>query len=569
MSEENAAPDLIDLKFLPAWVKETPNENRYADYAGEENVAPGMRDRRGGGGGGGERRDRGPRPPRAREGAREQGSRGPRDRGDRRPSGPRPQETRRVEEPRIPMPPLEVRFVPDGRVLENVLAQIKAGHLAYSVFTLARTFLDKPERYDVRLKAESESLFQLGENGPVAVDRRLLENGAFVREKDNFYKTEVTQSEPIKGNFTAVARCRLSGVLLGPTNHHAYQPQLRALYEQRFSRRMSFPDYQRQIEIVSDPETVERWKEEARSVTTYTTLQEEPAQTFQSAAETERHFRQTYLPGLLKSSAELSLDGVVSRQLPDRSLGRVIEDAWAQEFRSPTRMMQELIGAFRQNALHIFRHRKGMLFVSPVRARPVSQDASALSTSVAAILRILGENPGINRKLLLEKLPAVGSTEPEAVEKRKLALASNLHWLIREGHVIEFNDGVLDLPRAKSAAIEKPRRRAAESPNGAGEAADAPETENVSASAPADEAATTPPPASASSAAQPSESSSPAPQPEAAEESEQPTAAGSEPAEVAASLTAAPAESQEPAEAKTEPEAEAPAVEEKASSTPD
>jgi hypothetical protein len=31
----------------------------------------------------------------------------------------------------------------------------------------------------------------------------------------------------------------------------------------------------------------------------------------------------------------------------------------------------------------------------------------------------------------------------------KLSLASDLHWMIREGHVIEFNDGSLDLPRAK------------------------------------------------------------------------------------------------------------------------
>jgi hypothetical protein len=29
-------------------------------------------------------------------------------------------------------------------------------------------------------------------------------------------------------------------------------------------------------------------------------------------------------------------------------------------------------------------------------------------------------------------------------------LASDLHWLISAGHVIEFNDGSLDLPRAKA-----------------------------------------------------------------------------------------------------------------------
>ena len=356
-------------------------------------------------------------------------------------------------------------FVPDSRVLESVLAQIKAGHLAYSVFSLARMFLDKPERYDVHLQAETAAVFQLGEKGPVASDRLVLENTAFQSERNRFYQSEVTQSEPIKGNFTSVARCRLSGVFLGPTNHHAYQSQLRNLYEQRFSRRMSFPEYQRQIEIVTSPEAVESWKEEARSVTTYTTLQEETPVTFNSLAETERHFRQTYLSGLVHNSMELTLDGVVSRRLADRALGRVIEEAWAHEFRSPAKMMQELSGAFRQGALQIFRHRKGMLFVSPIRARPFSRASSSFSPSVAGVLTALTESPGINRKQLLEKLHPDGAGESEERERKKMVLASDLHWLISEGHVIEFNDGSLDLPRPKAPATSAPAAKA-EASNG-------------------------------------------------------------------------------------------------------
>ena len=317
-------------------------------------------------------------------------------------------------------------------------------------------FLDKPERYDAHLKAETAELFQLGENGPVASDRLMLENAAFQSEKNRFYRSEVTQSEPIKGNFSSVARCRLSGIFLGPTNHHAYQSQLRSLYEQRFSRRMSFPEYQRQIEIVTSPEAVERWKEEARSVTTYVTQQEEIPVTFTSAADTERHFRQTYLPGLIHSGTELTIDGVVSRRLADRPLGRLIEQAWAQEFRSPAGMMQELSGAFRQGGLQIFRHRKGMLFVSPIRARPFSRASSSFSPSIAGVLTALTESPGINRKQLLEKLHPDGAGESEERERKKMALASDLHWLIGEGHVIEFNDGSLDLPRAKTPAKSVP-----------------------------------------------------------------------------------------------------------------
>ncbi len=450
MPEQDPASDLFDLKMLPAWATESPNDNRYADFAGEEEGRPGGRDRRGGGG---ERRERGPRPPRRDEPRGDK--RGERER--RPPRGAAPP-TRRPEETWAPPPAVDVRFLPDKRALDNVLLQIKGGHLAYSVFSLARMFLEKPERYDVRLKAKEGSLFQTGENGAVASDRRLLENGAFARELENFYRSEVTQTEPIKGNFTSVARDRASGTLLGPTNHHAYQTKLRGLYEQRYSRRMGFPDFQRQIEIVNDPEVVERWKEEARSLTTYTTLQEEPPQTFNSAGETERHFRQNHLASLLRENAELTVDGVVSRSLPDRALGRLIENAWSQESRSPSKMMQELIGAFPDAGLHIFRHRKGMLFVAPVRPKPFGHDSARVSTSIAALLRTLAEAPGIKRKQLLEKMLPAGGGEavPEDQEKKKITLASDLRWLIGEGHVIEFNDGSLDLSRTKSAPAKAP-----------------------------------------------------------------------------------------------------------------
>src|SRR5205807_372823 len=230
-----------------------------------------------------------------------------------------------------------------------------------------------------------------------------------------------------------------------------YQPQLRNLYESRFSRRMSFPDYQRQIDIVSDPAVVEQWKEQARNITTYHVKNAEPPVSFSNAADAERHFRQTYLPGLLREANELTIDGVLSRRLPDRRLGRAIEDAWAQETRSPSKMMQELAAGLRQAGLNIFRHRKGMLFVSPVRARVFGHESAGVSSSINAILEKVAATPGINRKQLAEQL-AVADADAAAAERAKMTLANDLHWLIREGYVIEFNDGSLDLPRAKAPA---------------------------------------------------------------------------------------------------------------------
>lgn len=455
MAPPTTTEDLLDLKMMPAWANEPARPNDYANFEGEDadsgqrrSDRPRSRDRD----------RRGPRKPDRRDDRPKRDGRGPRSRpeGGRRDHGPQ-----REHRPEAPPEPLavNVRFLPHARAFENVIAQIKSSPVAYSVFALARLFLDKPERYDVRLTMpEGAQLFQLGENGAVASDRRILEGSAFASARDDFYTVEVTQSEPLKGNFTNVARCRLSGTLLGPTNHHAYQPQLRNLYESRFSRRMSFADYQRQIDIVSDPAVVEQWKEQARSVTTYHVKDAEPPQSFSNAADAERHFRQTYLPGLLREANELTISGVLSRKLPDRRLGRAIEDAWAQEIRSPSKMMQELAAGLRQAGLNIFRHRRGMLFVSPVRARVFGHERAGVSTSINAILEKVEKTPGINRKLLAEQL-AVADADAAVADRARMTLVNDLHWLVHEGYVIEFNDGSLDLPRAKApaaAAEEKP-----------------------------------------------------------------------------------------------------------------
>ncbi len=455
--------ELVDLKMVPAWVNEPAPTERYAGHEGEDQRERRSRDRR-------PRDKRGPDRKCSRPGFDRPTQKGKMSerplRQDRRP--PRTQDRHRKDRPGFvdrqssdsaartsdrPLPPIAVKFLPRVSAFENVVAQIKSGSVAYSLFALARLFLEKATRHDVQLTAPPESpLFQLGENGDVSVDRQFLERNAFRFGQADFYKVDITETEPIKGNFTNVARCRLSGTLLGPTNHHDYQRRLRNLYEQRFNRRMSFADYQRQIQIVTDSAEIEKWKEDARKVTTFSTLREETATTFSSAAETERHFQQNYLPGLVRSVSELTIDGPASRHLQDRVLNRLIENEWTREMRSPSPMMRELAARFREAGLHVFRHRRGMLFVSSIYPRPFKHDESGVSSQVRAILESIGTSPRIGRKELADKLIA-GLTADEA-ERVKMALASDLRWLINEGYVIEFNDGSLDLPRAKAKAKE-------------------------------------------------------------------------------------------------------------------
>jgi hypothetical protein len=178
----------------------------------------------------------------------------------------------------------------------------------------------------------------------------------------------------------------------------------------------------------------------------------DPQLTFASAAEAERHFREQHLPELVQKVTETTFDGVSSRRMADRGLQRAIEDAWVRETRSPSQMMQELAGRIREAGMHIFRHRRGMLFVSPIRVRSFAHGSAAVSAMVSAIFEALIATPRMNRKQLAEKL--IADVSAGEAENKKLALTSDLHWLISEGYVIEFNDGSLDLPRAKQTKPE-------------------------------------------------------------------------------------------------------------------
>jgi hypothetical protein len=465
----------VDLKMLPAWVSEPPPGERYAAHTGADRGEERRgRDRRGKG-------RKGPtpnfqRPTSKAEPQRPDHNRGPQERfrgkrhdqrrhhhGKNRQRGSvNRQSGSDRSAPEKPLPPIAVKFLPRAAAFENVVEQIKSGAVAYSLFALARLFLEKATRHDVQLTApENVSLFQLGESGAISVDRSFLERSAFRSAQNDFYKVDITETEPIKGNYTNVARDRLSGTLLGPTNHHDYQRRLRNLYEQRFSRRMSFGDYQRQIQIVTDPAEIEKWKQDARKVTTFTTLRPAAAgpQTFSSATEAEKHFNQHYLPNLARSVSEVTIDGPTSRQLQDRVLNKVIENEWTRETRSPSPMMQELAARFREAGLHVFRHSRGMLFVSSIYPRPLTKEQTAVSSQVQTIVNAIAGKPRMGRKELADKL--IANLTGEDAERAKLALASDLLWLISAGHLIEFNDGSLDLPRSKTPKAKQENSEAA------------------------------------------------------------------------------------------------------------
>jgi hypothetical protein len=470
------SPLELDLKFLPDWVKETPATNRYADYQGEtEDRRSRSRDDRGPRGPRPERRGpppprrdndrrapRADRPPGARPGGPRPGGDRPRAGGpDNRPGrGPREEARPPREAPRSAPAELKIEFLPEPNAGVGIARQIKAGGRAYAVFATSKLFLERPERHRVRITSSDPAvpLFQLGD-GPVSFDRATVERNAFFGAKTEYYTEETVQGEPIKGNFSNVARARATGALLGPTNYHGYQPALRKLYEERFSRRMSFPEFQQhEIEIISDEQAVADWKEQMRTSTTYTTNKEAEPITFKTAFDAEQHFKKQYLPHIVKSGQTLECSGQASRSGADRFVAGAVRTAWEAESHFPQQIVNGLRPYFMEAGLHFFKHRKRVLYVSATK--PMRHPAGQVfSDGITAILQTVEATPRLKRPDLAAKILGELHDAPEAAA-RKEQLAGDLHYLIHAGHVIEFSNGILELPLApqeKNAGDRAPK----------------------------------------------------------------------------------------------------------------
>ena len=370
MSESDSIDlsQLQNLQFRPDWVEDlaqkdtaevvwgkvSPDVMRREREGGDRFGGRGQRDDRRGGGGGG--MGRGPRPggpggprpggpggprPGGPGGQRGFDNRGPRPGG---PGGPRPDGPRQDGPPRGdrpqgegrefrggPRPPhqgqdrrgprpyrgdgregpaplrgWESRLIADPRSVEAVARQIKASGRAYSVFDVARLFMQDRARFFVRMRAMKvrppQGKPEAGVEAPPAPPAppdvyECLVDGSFwlsheeaIRHVlrspaiEKFYRAENVTLDAPKGKFTAIAVCGFSGIPLGPPNHHDFQRNVARLHRERFSN-MALDWYKSRVVIEKDEATLARWQESQTMSVQYVPLMPRAAGEGEVAAE--------------------------------------------------------------------------------------------------------------------------------------------------------------------------------------------------------------------------------------------------------------------------------------------
>jgi len=277
-----------------------------------------------------------------------------------------------------------------------------------------------------------------------------------------------------------VAQCGLTGTLLGPPNYHDYQNKLRKLHTERFSR-MPFEAYKAKVKFVKDEAVVKKWLEEQSFKAEYIGLNlPEPAR-FASREDAEKHFREVHLPNLVKSVDAFTVGSVEGQRFMSRGLRTLLRHTIEDQRRFPLKVATVLSQQLAGHGLHFFKVNKTVTHVCVARPHYLDLKTTLVSDGVRKIVEFIDAHPNCTRRRLFDTLapsrpvaatlaPAVpteaaaptGEAEGGAAVKpavpavpampaptpEQTAVVTDLHWLIHQGHVIEFTDGRMETAKA-------------------------------------------------------------------------------------------------------------------------
>jgi len=393
---------------------------------------------------------------------------------------------------------VEVDLRPDPAGVASLGRQIKLSGRAYPLMEVAGLVVQKPDRYEVTFKVQrgsdgqpAQPLFVCSLDDSVWLAEADARRHALKAHFDTFYQTTKQPCDPPKGVWTLVAV--FDDLVLGPPNYHGYQEKLRELHAQR-APRMPFEAFKSRVRIVKDEAAVKQWQESQSHRLEYTTLNVPEPKTLSTMAEVEAHFMETHAAALVKEVPSWNLQREPNAPRLPEPLLRVLRVTLDRERRFPIRTMTALSGAFAQAGLQFFKRDKTAVHVAVARPHYLDLETTAVQPGIRQIMDWINANPKTTRKKLLEALaprppapadpvavpdPVTSTSDGAAPEApaaaapppapeptpEQQAVLSDLHWLVHQGHVIEFASGTLETakkpqPRPEPAATPAPEKAA-------------------------------------------------------------------------------------------------------------
>jgi len=213
--------------------------------------------------------------------------------------------------------------------------------------------------------------------------------------------------------------------------------------------------------------------------------------------EVEKHFRETHLANIIRTVEAHTLNGAAAQQLPAEPLRQLLRRAWDEQQRFPLKVVTTLSQQFAASGLQFFKVNKTITHVAVARPHYLDMEATPVSEGVQRIVDYINGNSGCTRRQLIEALaptpvqavaptssgpaettdatgetaepPAPATTtaamtagETPAPTPEQTAVIADLHWLIHQGHVLEFANGRIETAKKPNPRPPKPEAKPAD-----------------------------------------------------------------------------------------------------------
>lgn len=363
---------------------------------------------------------------------------------------------------------VEVRFFPEEGPFRALTQALRASYKTYELFEIARLILAKNERFSIMVRrkpdsADAENPFYLSvfDGLPFESEEEAIEDG-FQAHSERLLTVGEVPVEPPSGRFQVVNRCTITGMVLGPPNYHRYQT-LEREHHRRCLGNHSYESFRSKIEAVKDPEVIDEWVKKMTHGIRYSVGSEivpaDNARTFDDFESARHYLVSHFRERIYEVGDSARFAGAIFDRLPMASpIRRSIERELEMQRRFPWDTVNSLRGRFKHMNFDVYKKgSKGITYVC-VAKRQQRSSSQPLSEPLEEILKAVEVHPGIRpselySQLCEEKTPLEGSPgdgEDQAVVDRCRHFTPNLRWLVSEGYITEFTDGMLCSSTASS-----------------------------------------------------------------------------------------------------------------------
>ncbi len=389
--------------------------------------------------------------------------------------------------PEIPKKVAEVSFYPEDNGFKALCKALRVSAITYELFEIARTILDKEERFYLVIRTPDEkstgaeepeaSFYVVESDGLPFLSQDAAMQHALADCLDHYFTSETQEVEPPSGTFTAIQKCGVTGELLGPPNYHRLK-KIMADHHASQLPNMPYAKFESRIESVKEEEVIAQWLEKMKIQTTYKLKPEFGEDRQFEDGETARAFVKANLAGkLVKEVNSTRVEGTQLSKIKDPSLKTYLEYAWDRQKRFPLDSANLLRGRLRRQKFALYKKgTKGVSYVCAVKRR-FREPGESLSEPVSKLIDFIEKHPKIAAKELPQQylgfttFAPEGETQPEITDEQKAAFKAftlDFQWLLKEGYIAEYSDGTVfahpaAVPSqpAKSKAPKVPSSKAA------------------------------------------------------------------------------------------------------------